>query len=379
VRILVWYPATPDPHSARVALGDLTRGPAPAEFADFGRRLEQRAHDELISMVQPTQVADLLGLSMFAVRDAPAARGRFPLMLIVPGLNDGAIGQAMLAEFLASHGYVVAVVEWTGATEDQFDASRTQVGIEATLRDAEFAWSRVRTRSDVDPKHLAVVGHSLGGIIAVLAAMRNGNVGAAVGLDATYGFAAATEWLTGSYGYAPRQMAAALLDVRRAAGEQGAELDLRAEHAFVFSDRTFVTLRNIRHSEFSTYSLVASATQQPPIPPERMTPGWTRETASVRYQQAIRMVLAFLDGTMKGDPSGTARVAAEVAGSPGATLLHEAALPLLPSAAEFIALVRTNGFDSAATLLEQHAGDVPAGTLIDAAGFNDLGYSLLEQ
>jgi dienelactone hydrolase len=197
-------------------LGDYTKVDAPVEFADFARRLEERDRNEVSSDVQPNEVAALLGLSMLAFREPSPARSRFPLVLVVAGLNDGTTAQAVLAEFLTSYGYVVAVVAWTGVNEDQFDATRTQPGIETTVRDVEFAWSRLRTRSDVDATRLAVMGHSLGGIIAVLTAMRNGNVGAVVGLDATYGFAVAADVLTGDYGFAPRQMKAALLDVRRA-------------------------------------------------------------------------------------------------------------------------------------------------------------------
>ena len=382
VRISIWYPAIPNAKASRMRLGDYTRIKAPAEFADFARRLEARDSDEVSSDVRPNEVATLLALQMLAFPEPSPAPGRFPLVLVVGGLNAETTGQAVLAEFLASYGYVVAVVAWTGVNEDQFDAIRTQLGIETTMRDVELAYSRLRARSDVDPARLAVMGHSLGGLIALLAAMRNENVGAVVGFDATYGFSASADVLTSYYGFAPRQIKAALLDVRKAAGEQGVENDLRAEHAFIYSDRTFVTLRHIRHSEFSTYSLISSATHQPPIAPEYQTPGWTRATASGGYQHAIRMSLDFLDAKLKGQPSGLTRLAAEVAAPPGADITTEAARPvppLPPSPTELIALAKAKGFDAAAQLIDHHARAAPDDAPVDASALNGLGYSLMGQ
>jgi alpha-beta hydrolase superfamily lysophospholipase len=379
VRIAIWYPSTPDAAATRLHFGDYLHIGAPTEIADFAARLEQRNRNALASAVQPNEVAAVAQMSMFATHHAPAARGRFPLMIALAGLNSEATAQVVLAEFLASHGYVVAILEWTGVTEDQFDAALTQPNVEATLRDVEFAWARLRTRPDVEPGRFTVMGHSLGGVAAVLAAMRNGDVGAAIGLDATYGFAEVADALTGAYDYTPRQMMVPLLDVRRAAGEQTAQLDLRAVHKFIYSDRTFVTLRNVRHGDFSAYSLIASATHQPPLPADRITAGWTRETASARYEQTARMVLDFLDAKLKGDASGVTRLSAEAAASPGAVYSHESAIPPPPSPPEFVVLAKSIGFDSAMRLLAPHAHDSTIDASIDASAYNQLGYSLLSQ
>ena len=146
VRISVWYPATASAKSSRMRFGDYTRVEAPAEFADFARRLAARDSNDVASDVKPNEVATLFGLPMLAYRDPSPAPGRFPLVLVMGGLNDVTTGQAVLAEFLASYGYVVAVVAWTGVNEDQLDAVGTQPGLEATIRDVEFAYSRLRTR-----------------------------------------------------------------------------------------------------------------------------------------------------------------------------------------------------------------------------------------
>lgn len=382
VRIDRWYPARAGAPSSRMRLGGYARMDAPAAFADFGRRLAERDLKEPNSNVRPNEAAALDALPMAAFRAAPAAAGTFPLVLVIGGLNAEATSQVVLAEYLASHGYVVAVVTWTGVNEDQFNAIRTQPGIEATVRDVEVAWSVLRRRPHIDAARVATMGQSLGGLIALLAAMRNGNVSAAIGFDATYGFAAAASALTDFYGFAPRQMTAALLDVRRAPGVQGADLDLSAEHAFVYSDRTFVTMHSVRHYDFTSNSLISSVMHQPPIPAAVAPPGWTRDTAAARYQQAARMTLHFLDAKLKGDAGGLARLADEVARSAGAEMTHEAALPIpappLPPS-EWVALATRTGFDAAKQVVEQRMRAAPGDTLIDASAFNEFGYALMSE
>jgi predicted dienelactone hydrolase len=52
--------------------------------------------------------AQWLDAPMLAARDAPPGGGRFPLVLLEQGNGQTLRDQAPLAEYLASHGYVVA-------------------------------------------------------------------------------------------------------------------------------------------------------------------------------------------------------------------------------------------------------------------------------
>jgi pimeloyl-ACP methyl ester carboxylesterase len=379
VRISVWYPALAPAHSRPLLFGDYARTEAPKDFSEFNLHLEQRDTTIFALTVQPNEMSTLLAMPTNAFQNAPPAARRFPLVLIVGGLNAETTAQAVLAEFLASHGYVVATVPWTGNTENDFDAGRAATNLEATARDVEFAWSRLRASPDVDSRQLAVLGHSLGGIIAAIIGMRNANVSAVIGLDATYGFADATGVLTGFYGFAPQRVTAALLDLRKAAREQNTRLDLTAEHAFYFSDRTFITVQNIRHSEFTTYALISGAMHEPTIPPQFITPGWTRQTAFDRYQQVCEMVRDFLDTKLRGDQNGLSRLARAVATSPNATITHEVATAIPPSPAELVAIARAQGFDSVMAIVGRYSREAPQVGVVGESAFNNLGYLYLSQ
>ena len=118
----------------------------------------------------------------------------------------------------------------------------------------EFAWSILSEEPSTDKAKLAAMGHSVGAIEAVLFGMRNANVSAVIALDGTYAFQGLSTVLTNSYGYAPGKMRAAFLDLRRAQGAQGDEpLDLTTIESFRYSDRTFVTISKMHHSDFTSF------------------------------------------------------------------------------------------------------------------------------
>jgi len=121
--------------------------------------------------------------------------------------------------------------------------------------------------------------------------MRNENVSAIIGLDGTYGFRGSSGVLTSSYGYSPEKMRSPFLDIRRAQGEQEADLDLTAVLSFRYTDRTFITLPKMHHSDFTSFAMVAHRFQVP-ILPIYASIKWNRETAQTGYQQSAESFLS---------------------------------------------------------------------------------------
>jgi hypothetical protein len=134
----------------------------------------------------------------------------------------------------------------------------------------------------------------LGGVEALMFAMRNGNVSAVVGLDGTYGFKGSTGVLTDSWGYDPRNMRAAFLDLRRAQGQQEADLDLAPVRSFRYADLTMVTMVGMHHSDFTSFPMVARRFGIPILPKYANT-GWNRDTAQRGHQQAAQIIVEFLN------------------------------------------------------------------------------------
>ena len=243
----------------------------------------------------------------------------------------------------------------------------------------EFAWSVLQDEPNVDRTKLAVMGHSVGAIEAVILAMRNANVSTVIGLDGTYGFEGLSSVLTSSYGFERGKMRAALLDLRRAQGAQGNEpLDLSVLESFRHADRTFIAIDKMHHSDFTSFAMVG-AQFQVPLPTGYPLNNWNRETGRAGYQRVCRIVLSTLDGRAKLDPTALAELDREVHETGGITKRHESAVPQPPSPLEAAALAATKGLDAAKEAFISGCGPDAVESCMNVERFNTWGYNLLGQ
>ena len=77
--------------------------------------------------------------------DATASDGSFPLVMYSEGWNSSSQNDnSVLAEFLASHGYVVAAVPQVGTSSMSLTLGINAVDLETQMRDIEFAMGVVQ-------------------------------------------------------------------------------------------------------------------------------------------------------------------------------------------------------------------------------------------
>jgi len=117
----------------------------------------------------------------------------FPLVLVAQGNGEDAADQAVLCEYLASQGFIVAstpspMLHTPLEREDQVGTLA-----EAQASDLAAAIVVLAARQPVDTLHIGIVGHSFGARSALLLAMRNPRVRAVVSLDGGIGTATAVE------------------------------------------------------------------------------------------------------------------------------------------------------------------------------------------
>ncbi|APY84569.1 acetylhydrolase [Streptomyces alfalfae] len=158
------------------------------------------------------------GVRTHARADARPAHGRFPLVLLSPGFSMPRTTLTVLADDLASRGYVVATVDHayesvgtsfpggrvlTCRACDQVltDAERAQV-VRGRARDLSFVLDQLttyRAPTDtsngpegfsyarmVDARRIGVAGHSIGGAAAAALMAHDGRVRAGVNLDGDF-------------------------------------------------------------------------------------------------------------------------------------------------------------------------------------------------
>jgi dienelactone hydrolase len=137
----------------------------------------------------------------------PVARGRFPVVVLLPDLGYSAPQYAAVASGLAARGFLVVGVTPTYSSrlsviEDQrvpasaagSSPSRAEQLVAVWAADARFAAERATLQfgGRADGARIAYVGHGLGGTAAIEACRVDGHCGGAVSLDGTPGAAAAS-------------------------------------------------------------------------------------------------------------------------------------------------------------------------------------------
>ncbi len=298
IRVSVWYPAERIKMPA-MTYGDYLHHDGPADFQPFNALLDKADQEswrsdlrELVPDAENTY-ARLLALPAAAHRDAPPSPGHFPLVLYSGGKGSRADDNVELAEFLASHGYVVATVPQLGTSEDDFALGSSPKEIELHVADFEAALDALRALPNIDFDRIAAAGHSAGGEAAAELAMRHPNIRAVVGLDASFGMTSGARVFRKLPEYAPgRAVGATLLDVRRANGSQGVTLDLTAVDALKWNGVSRILLDGAYHGDFTAWGMVAYVLRIP------MPAGMTDHTRTLGRRvniRAYKAVLAFLD------------------------------------------------------------------------------------
>lgn len=178
VLVNLWYPATTAadanpmeysgylPSAAKVDPDVATRAPRLGDFAralteyDKGVIAEEVFGGKLdaISKEQRTAFDAFLAAPAGCVRDAPAAAGRFPLVLYHAGYGSSVEDQSVWCERLARAGYVVVGSAYPRADGASFNIDAH----EGSLADFAFLIELASHRPDVDATRIAGIGHSGG-------------------------------------------------------------------------------------------------------------------------------------------------------------------------------------------------------------------------
>jgi dienelactone hydrolase len=172
----LWYPAS-----------------APGQPITFERYLGERAAETRSFLgrqgISAESVSRFLDAPMFATREAAPAPERFPLILFAQGNGGDAADQAILAEYFASHGFVVASVPSPMIRKPMSSQSQIAEFAEMQAAALEAAIPFAARVLHVDRERIGIVGHSFGARAALLLAMRQPAIRAFVSLDGGIGTA----------------------------------------------------------------------------------------------------------------------------------------------------------------------------------------------
>jgi predicted esterase len=309
--IAIWYPAVKS-DSPRLRLRDYVVAGAqsisgiapPAESVP----LDAFAAEAVSRGVSRDEIDRLLDTPGLAVRQAPPAAGEFPLVLFAHGSVEG---ESVMAEYLASYGYVVAAVRSRGATETAYRLSRAN--LDAIVLDQEFVAARLQRESNVLNEPIGVIGMSNGAIAAMALQLRR-PVGAIVSLDGGIGENAGGTYLRERGG----DVAAFRAPLLHFYAPNNPHLNLDHLRSYGLSERKLIFVRNMRHGDFLAYPAF-----------ERSLPGFTGAAVSpdahAGFVWVNRYTLHFLDIHLRASNHGEAFLAttAEAQGAPDGLMAIE--------------------------------------------------------
>jgi pimeloyl-ACP methyl ester carboxylesterase len=222
------------------------------------------------------------------------------------GGNDYQLESTVLWEYLAAHGYVVAVLPQLGPSLEDGTLAFSPEDLALQSEDLEFALEVLSEAGVADgplpsleTDRIGVVGHSSGGIAALLLAGRSRRVAAIAGLDPSFTTGEGAALLDRmSFDYA--SVTAALLDLR--ANANGI-LDLDPLNAMRHADRYDAAIggerppRKATHFDFQNWPLYGVLTG---VEDDRGASARPAAQGRAVYLAVCRLTRAFFDVVLRG-------------------------------------------------------------------------------
>lgn len=170
-----------------------TAGGEPMRLRDFALDADGFVKDAEDRGLPAAAAADYLDSPLHARLNAPRASGRFPLVLVGQGNGQGPLDQAVLAEFLASRGFVVATTPSPAIRSPMRSADDVGPLAQRQAEELRRAARLLDEQGVADVSRSAAVGHSFGARAALLLAMQERQIKALASLDGGIGTAQAIE------------------------------------------------------------------------------------------------------------------------------------------------------------------------------------------
>jgi len=266
--IFIWYPAARSEHprmtvAAYRRISPATPNPGAATPEErIAMRKPLRDQAKMLAAVDLTdaEAERILQIRTLAVRDAPVAAGKFPV--IVGGFGTGSTA-APVAEYLASRGYMVLSTPSSSRTAT-LQASRPAVALETHTRNLEFVFGFAHSLPEADTSRLGVVGINFDGMAALSFEGRNAVASAVVSLDGWEGKAGSAGTLRNSMYFDPLRFRAPYLTFQQheAPPPPGLTLDDGVFDSLRYAARQSFVVEGLNHGQYVgtlTAALVAPA------------------------------------------------------------------------------------------------------------------------
>jgi hypothetical protein len=241
LQVALWYPAKKDNSATRMTFGEYVR--LTGDDAAFKQ--------DLVAKGNSAETIDLLfSAPVYGVHDATADQRKSNLLLIALGKFESPYQHAILAEFYASQGFIVAAVaaptSIDGAPSPEtpmIDLARTQAA------DLKFVMDALQSDPTINTKRVGIVGSGFGTRPGVLL-MMDPRVQALVSIDGDIGNARSGEWLS-SADFKYNGTKVPVMHVYQTE-DTASTPDFKTIQRLANTDRTFVHVGSFHHADFTS-------------------------------------------------------------------------------------------------------------------------------
>jgi tetratricopeptide (TPR) repeat protein len=377
MRMYLWYPSRPG-------------AAAPLPFEAFARMASDDFEGQpvngprnlslpvpLARAFSPVGLEAVLGKPTLSFRDATPLPGRHPLVLIATGLfYESPLTFLSLSEYLAGRGYIVAACPLRG-TYGRL-VRLTVPDLETLVRDLEAVLAKAQEVASVDSQRIGLIGYDMGGMAAIVMAMRNPLIRAFASYDSSIITPHYSGLPVSHPGYDLRRLVVPWIHFNQSRFQttiMGKSNPPTVIEKKEFGDNYLVLVRTTNHGAFTTYAGLGI---------ENPVPGFWREVEpnlKAISRAVSESTLLFFDAYLQKDAVARSRLQALAVDNryPEAFGSFEFAagreVPL--SQDEWIGCIIRDGMAATLPGLEEFRTLYPAERHFDEAALNWLGYHFL--
>jgi hypothetical protein len=378
LQISIWYPTAKNASATAMLFEDyifLT-----SKELTFGQITEKDKQDSISAFLQSpnareadqAKLKEILKFKTASQMNAAPVSQKFPLVLIAQSIGiSSPYGNSILAEYLASNGYVVASSPGMGETSRQL--TYDPIGIGAQMEDMQFIIRLLRERGDVDPDRLALVGFSFGGLAAAVLTMNNTDVDAFVSLDSSVANKWAYSQVFQSSYFQPNNLRVPVVHITAQEPNEGT--DFAFFKSLKYSNVTYVKLKGMRAIDFSSLGMVSAFV--PKFGGESKGDSAAGQVAICQY------TLKFLDAVVKKNPEAQKFLQSPPSQngftSEFVMMENKPGFKAPPSEEEFVQILQQKGIGEASTIFAQVKKDNSEYQIFEPETLNALAGEALDK
>lgn len=301
VQISLWFPARRSTYHSHLTYRDyLILTAHELSFENVSVKDENAVLDEYVELLRSNNIPvsaieEWLNVRMFARSEMEPEEGPFPLIIVAQGNMQSAHHQAILSEYLASHGYVVATSPSPMRISGPIiDSSQILAYAQEQAADMNFILNTLKHRINIDTEKLGLIGHSFGTRAALLLLTELTGVDAFVSLDGGIANKYGKYWLNGVQYFNPESITLPILHFYQDV-EDFVIPDFDLLETLNSSPRYLIKIDGMRHLYFTSLGMVTA------MIPSFAPPTVRQSIVQQNYEALCLYTFRFLDAYLEGD------------------------------------------------------------------------------